>query len=353
MKSRSNNDSRIAPLDGWRTVSVVLVIFSHLMTKSSIAINVPGEFGRAVIMPILNECGSLGVSIFFVISGYVITSGLIREDGRNGRISLLSFYLRRGFRILPPLMMYVIAILALAHARIIPSESAEVVKALSFTCNLTDCGGWFGGHTWSLAYEEQFYLVIPLLFLLCWKTNSLLFFVLPAVLGVITLCAYPFNEHVADFFGHFVAIATGVAWATREILVLDICRRFHKYTAVLAPIMLIAAMRLSNTRYSQVSACISPTIIAFILVRSTFIDTSIANKLSTSWITYAGRISYSIYLWQQLTTFAFPGARFSFYFISTIICLLWAAASYKFVEAPLIKISHSISRRVSPIVGAS
>ena len=156
---------RIAPLDGWRAISVALVIFSHLAVSSSIAIHFPGELGRAVITPFLHECGNLGVNIFFVISGYVITSGLIREYTRSGQVSLRNFYLRRVFRILPPLIMYVFAVLLLAELGVIPPQATGAVNALTFTCNLNlyGCGGWFGGHTWSLSYEEQFYLIIPIM----------------------------------------------------------------------------------------------------------------------------------------------------------------------------------------------
>jgi len=348
MTRQSERDSRIAPLDGWRTISVALVIISHLTAFSSIKLSVPGRLGRAVIIPILKEIGPLGVSIFFVISGYVIVGGLIREYARADRVSLFSFYVRRVFRILPPLLMYVLAVMALAQANLIPPFASGVVKALTFTCNLgTDCGGWFGAHTWSLSYEEQFYLVIPVLFAVLWKSRRSAFILLPAVLGVLTLCSYPFSEIAADLFGHFVAISTGVAWAAAEQDVLRICKRLPGYVVSLIPIVLIASVRLTHTRFWPVGLLVSPPIITVMLVHSTFISKRMAGALSKPWLTYIGRSSYSIYLWQQLATYGFSGASVSFYLVSVTLCVLLAAASYKWIETPLIRISHSISRRVS------
>jgi len=150
--SKHERQSRIAPLDGWRTISVVLVVFCHLATTSSIAVSVPDHLGRTFIMPFLHESGSLGVEIFFVISGYVITGGLIREyEGNSDQVSLRNFYLRRAFRILPPLAMYVLVIVLLAELHVLANQATGVVYALTFTCNLdldlSDCGGWPGRHT--------------------------------------------------------------------------------------------------------------------------------------------------------------------------------------------------------------
>ena len=118
--SKHERQSRIAPLDGWRTISVALVVFCHLATTSSVAVSVPGQLGRNFIMPFLHERGSLGVEIFFVISGYVITGGLIHEyEGNYDRILLRNLYMRRAFQILPPLKIYVLVILLLADLHVL------------------------------------------------------------------------------------------------------------------------------------------------------------------------------------------------------------------------------------------
>src|ERR1700683_392352 len=108
--------------------------------------------------------GPLGVQIFFVISGYIITALMLREHQRNGRVSLAAFYVRRAFRILPPLWLMLATTALLSLAGYIHVGPKSFLMAASFTCNTqpTSCG-WFAGHTWSVATEEQFYLFWPLL----------------------------------------------------------------------------------------------------------------------------------------------------------------------------------------------
>ena len=310
--SEHGRQPRITPLDGWRTISVALVVFCHLATVSSIAVSVPGQLGRTFILPFLHESGSLGVEIFFVISGYVITGGLIREyEGNADQISLRNFYLRRAFRILPPLAIYVLVIVLLAELHVLPNPATGVVYALTFTCNLDlhDCGAWFGRHTWSFSYEEQFYLVIPLLFSLCWRRVDFILIFIPFLLGILTIYFYLSGSNfVAGYFGHFLAIAAGVTWATRDTFILRLCSSLPRFAVMLAPLILIAAVRAGDTSLWPVRSIIVPPIIIFMLVYSTFISTNLAHKLSMKWLTYIGRVSYSIYLWQQLATYPFVGA---------------------------------------------
>jgi peptidoglycan/LPS O-acetylase OafA/YrhL len=102
----------------------------------------------------------LGVAFFFVISGFVICSGLTREFEIRGRVSIGSFYVRRCFRILPPLILFLISVWAL---KIVPPRSTG--NAALFLCNLAPCDLKIA-HTWSLAYEEQFYILFPIALIL-------------------------------------------------------------------------------------------------------------------------------------------------------------------------------------------
>lgn len=136
---------QIAELDGLRAISVTFVMLVH------------ASYGRL-------SGGFLGVDIFFVISGFLITHLLLHERAATGRVSLRDFYLRRIFRILPPL------ICAIALAMLLWPGSASdrmvvVQAALLFYANFLPAETLGNlGHTWSLAIEEQFYLVWPLLF---------------------------------------------------------------------------------------------------------------------------------------------------------------------------------------------
>ncbi len=125
-------------LDGLRAVAVCLVLAYHL--------NAPG----------IMQGGWIGVDVFFVLSGFLITRLLAEEWGRTGRIDLRAFYLRRGRRLLPS------AVVVLVLVAIVEQDGRSSLPALGYVAN------WMSmpevlGHTWSLSMEEQFYLVVPVI----------------------------------------------------------------------------------------------------------------------------------------------------------------------------------------------
>lgn len=138
-------------LDGVRALAVLLVAGVHTRPKL-----LPG--------------GSIGVDVFFVLSGFLITTLLLEELDTNGRIHFGRFYARRALRLLPALAGLLAVVLAWALFVASPSTRhdalREVVAAASYTRNMPWWDGVPGtllGHTWSLALEEQFYLVWPVL----------------------------------------------------------------------------------------------------------------------------------------------------------------------------------------------
>ena len=136
----------------------MLVVAVHSLQHRSLTHNVPAVFF------VLGN-GALGVEIFFVLSGYLITLLLLRERERRGAISLRSFYVRRGFRILPPLYLYIACMGALgAWGRLPGMNGRELVTAITFTHNyVPGMGLWAFEHLWTLCIEEQFYLLWPAL----------------------------------------------------------------------------------------------------------------------------------------------------------------------------------------------
>lgn len=143
---------RLPSLDGLRAVAIALVIAGH----ASVAVGWPFA-GSPIeqLKPVLFNA-VLGVRIFFVISGFLITTLLLREEQRRDRVSLRDFYVRRGLRILPVIFVYV-AVVAMFERAIGRHVLSPFVHALTFTT-----GGFFQhqsskllGHTWSLSVEEQ------------------------------------------------------------------------------------------------------------------------------------------------------------------------------------------------------
>jgi peptidoglycan/LPS O-acetylase OafA/YrhL len=116
--------------------------------------------------------GQLGVSIFFVISGLLITWLMIRELDATGAFSLRNFYIRRFLRILPVYWLLILTMILLKHAHVISIPWLDIIRAVTFTHNYPASiahphfYAWWLDHTWSLSLEEQFYLLWPSLFAL-------------------------------------------------------------------------------------------------------------------------------------------------------------------------------------------
>src|SRR5262249_5138063 len=104
--------------------------------------------------------GPLGVTIFFVLSGFLITFLLVSEEIARGAISLRAFYARRALRILPVYAAYVMALVVINQTTAVDLSPCEWATTLTFTKNFA-CGQWVDGHLWSLSVEEQFYLLWP------------------------------------------------------------------------------------------------------------------------------------------------------------------------------------------------
>jgi peptidoglycan/LPS O-acetylase OafA/YrhL len=151
---------RIPSLDGLRAVSIGLVLALHTLQRY----NVKHPMSR-IWYGIFD--GGTGVLIFFVISGFLITTLLLQEQQKRGSISLRGFYFRRALRILPPLYLYVVVLLLLGLAGRLVVTKIDIYSALFFFHNYA-AGAMFSlEHFWSLSIEEQFYLIWPFVLIWC------------------------------------------------------------------------------------------------------------------------------------------------------------------------------------------
>lgn len=146
-------------LDGWRAAAIIAVLLDHTLEYSPLRCY-PKLMNFA-------HTGPNGVSLFFAISGFLICSRLLEEEGAFGRISLRGFYIRRACRILPPALFYLIVIAVLSVCGLIVVSPGEWFGSAFFFRNYLP-GDWisrgWGGYTvhyWSLAVEEHFYLLWP------------------------------------------------------------------------------------------------------------------------------------------------------------------------------------------------
>jgi len=198
-------DKRVPSLDGLRAISIGLVLLSHLA-------GTPGFPVTAKVGNIL-PLGELGVRVFFVISGFLITNLLLEEWSRRGDINLARFYFRRTFRILPPYYVLIAAVAVGAALRLIQIAPGDLMHAITYTSNYHPQRSWWIGHTWSLAVEEQFYLLWPAVLLLAGRRAG--FAVAAGVVlvsPVVRLAVWQFVPSAADGVGtRFETIADSLA----------------------------------------------------------------------------------------------------------------------------------------------
>ena len=162
--ARTASLRRIPSLDGLRAISIVLVMGLHTVQRYGVdRPDPPPSLWWSVLLN-----GGLGVTIFFVISGYLITRLLLHEQATRGTISMPGFYVKRAFRILPPLYVYVAVLVLLQAAGRLALTKWDVVSALFFFHNYAvSSTSWAIEHFWSLSVEEQFYLIWPVILVLC------------------------------------------------------------------------------------------------------------------------------------------------------------------------------------------
>ena len=338
--------AHLPSLDGLRAFAIGLVLIAHVQHTTDFPQQLPA---------LLGDLGNLGVRIFFVLSGFLITHLLIRETARNGTISLRQFYLRRTLRIFPAFYTLLIALWIAHRAGWIAFPVRDQIASATFTANFLRDRGWYAGHTWSLAVEEQFYLLWPTLFLVAGARRRL-----TVVLGVliaaplfrlVTFALLPeWRLMIGEMFPTIMdAIATGAALA----LLQPTLRASAKYCILLAspaiyllPLAILAVNSL-NGHWARPGWLFGDTalnvMIAFGVDRAiTHPDGPIGKVLNLRPIAWIGVLSYSLYLWQQ----PFMPAGSSYFlqrFPWNIGAVAVAAlASHWLIERPFLKLKERI-----------
>ncbi|HYC73591.1 acyltransferase family protein [Brevundimonas sp.] len=330
-------------IDGLRAIAVVAVILFH--TNLGVATG-----------------GYIGVDVFFVISGYLISSIILREVGER-RFTFLGFYERRIRRIFPALFVVLAATTAAAWVILPPQHmqtyGQSLVATTAFASNVFFWlkSGYFGGdaelfpltHMWSLSVEEQYYVFFPFLALIAgWGRPKLLNGLMAAALLVsLALCLYfaPRDQMLAFFmtpmrawelmFGVFIALHEK-SWrpAVARIRFATPLIELAAVAMIVVPIFLYD----SSTLFPGVSA-IPPVLGTALLILMTRPDTPAGVVLASPGFVLVGLMSYSAYLWHQplyalsrmqgLTEAGWPAYAA---LIALTFVLAWL--SLKLIEAP-------------------
>ena len=331
--------ARLGALDGWRTVAILLVIVQHAMY--ALQSKIPEAF------QIFREFGHLGVEFFFVISGYVICSALQKEYEHHGRISLTAFYIRRCFRILPPLLIYLAFIGVLSHIGLVGTSITQERNAATFLCNLpiADCRSWQIIHTWSLAYEEQFYIVFPItLLILSLRRRHFILGVFLMTPIVVVVSYYLKARFVAVYFITFQFLLTGVLVALYSEEIKPYLRKVKPTIIYLLIAAIFIIDHIAATPLITVLKMATGPMMGIVFFYTSHFPCVAKTCLSYPAIRYTGRISYSLYLWQQVATGSYEGAGALFYVCSLGLTAIISVVSFAWIEQPLIHFAARLSR---------
>jgi peptidoglycan/LPS O-acetylase OafA/YrhL len=304
-----------------------------------------------------------GVHIFFALSGYLITSRLVHEARRNP-VNLKEFYLRRVFRIQPAALTYLSVVGLLGLAGVLSVSLGSWMSALLCYANLRSGEVfWYTAHFWSLSIEEHFYLLWPLIFVLLGERRRLG----GAVALVVALSMW--QVAVVKF-----QIAMTSAWIVRTdmqaeylmcgcaVAIAQASSRWRPTVArltgpvplILGSIVMIAAalIPVSDWKVAQVFRSTGAAATAVVLAAtSTRPEGWFSRLLELRPLTWVGRRSYSLYLWQQLF-FAWDAKRapalgflqsFPWNLAGAIAA---ASASYLLIEQPAIRVGRWTVRRL-------
>ena len=298
--------SYFSELAGLRGIAIIFVLLYHL------GIN---HFLRRYNCWIL---GRLGVDIFFVLSGFLITTILLKEKVKTNRISLSKFYIRRALRIIPVAYLYLFTIIILNYLFNFNLGFQSFIGGFLYMKNLpiNSFNNKFTDHFWSLSVEEQFYLFFPFILLICTNKTivialfSVIFILIFSLLGyhhiglpftnklynlICKICMFLFWEGPFTLFiGSLFAILS-----FKNIINLERYKNNSIFTLLLF-ILAIAVHSKTFYFYTQyLSEFIFDIIIGFIILLSIGARNVFSKFLNYNWLIWLGTISYSIYIWQQ------------------------------------------------------
>ena len=361
----SNNKSKYLPsIDSLRALAVLAVIIYHVDVNY-----LPGGF--------------LGVDLFFVLSGYLISSLIIKEYRKTGSLNLYNFYIRRARRLLPAVYFMItvgLVVMVLFNEVLLRKSHLDAIFGYIYSSNWwyifhkLDYFDSFGAqspfkHLWSLAIEEQFYMIFPLLFLLVnrkkkskdgtYKLNKNFLYV---ILGLILvsliahILLFDINNISRIYFGTdtrafslLVGVVGAILYPMERLHAKVTLQQNMVYSVVsLVSIATLITVMIYTSEYNTLlyrGGFLLVAILGLIVIISSGKQHTLMSRLlSFKPVVFIGKISYSLYLWHfpvlVLTTPVSEIGNPNIFFVILRIVLTFAVAivSYVFVETPIRKL---------------
>lgn len=313
------------------------------------------------------KVGYVGVDVFFVISGYLITTIIINDLDKN-KFTIANFYERRARRILPALFFVIIFCIPFAYSWMLPSQFKDFSQAIAaiilFSSNIIFWRkeDYFAPaaeenpllHTWSLAVEEQFYIVFPLLLMTFWRFGKKPLFYIVVFLSFLSLLLSEWgwrNYPSANFY-----LLPTRAW---ELGFGAICSfmlhgkrlKGNQFLSLFGLLLIILSIFVfdASTPFPSLYALI-PVVGTVLIICFASTDTIVAKVLSTKVLVGIGLVSFSAYLWHQ-PLFAFARIRLGsepgdlVMIVLSIVSILLAFLSWRFVEQPFRKTTGALKNQ--------
>ena len=343
-----HTQSRLRRIDGLRGVAIVLVIAGH-------------EADFTLGYHVVGEIGAVGVLVFFILSGFLITGMLERELSETGTIDRREFYLRRGIRILPAFWLLIAITVLLKFAGLVTDVTWKAVAACVFFARNLRGRGQSLGHIWSLSLQEQFYLLWPQLISRVGLRRSLQ--TASALVVVVTAWRtwaiathlYPYETDVfylrTDFRLDSILVGCVIALALRDARLTAAVTRTFKHVPFGAVAVALIAWSLAASQvvalrpvFLTVETVLAAGAFGALLVatQSSFVVRMCEHR-SFVWL---GMMSYSLYLWQQLFLVTRdPSWGALRVFPLNLVCVFAAALiSNRFVEQPALQLRRRWTR---------
>jgi peptidoglycan/LPS O-acetylase OafA/YrhL len=346
---RQQKSQYIPTLDGWRAMAILGVIICH---TAEYFVSEKGLYPSARLYAYMFH-GRAGVSVFFCLSGFLICTLLLNEYQASGTISLRGFYIRRAFRILPAYWSYLVVLSLLGISGTLAITRTDLTSCLLFVRNYSRTATWFTSQFWTLAIEEHFYVLLPVLILLGRGRKSL--GAILALVVVTTALRYHF-ERIPEGTG---PIQWDADTPMNELFTGALTAMFVQRTRVRAWIChctiwysyAVASLGLYSELGSvRVLHVLQPSLLCFLIATTTLRpDTLPARILEWRPFCSIGTLSYGLYVWQQLFLVrGFESSQLPFgplqrWPFSWAAIALVSIVSFVYMEKPLIKFGRRLA----------
>jgi len=339
VQTKSHKSDHLPSLDGLRAISICLVLVGHLASTRGF---VPINLG-------IGDTGHLGVVVFFVISGFLITRLLLSEYEKKGSISLKLFYARRALRLFPASYALIGCVTLLWLTGMVQVGASDLWHAATYTMNYMPGRHWELGHLWSLSVEEQFYLLWPFAFLRLGPRRATWVAVAVILIGPVArlanrflligtpYCDLEMFPMVADSLATGCVLAKMSGWLEEQEWYRQLFR--PAYAIALLALVLVTNRYMGHTPVAVFGMSLVNVALAILIHRSVYCSRDrVGRVLNWKPIAFVGVLSYSLYLWQQLFLNRHSTAWVNAFPQNLLFAVAAAVASYYLLEKPLLKL---------------